>query len=260
MHRVRPRPQWFTSFGDGHTATHEVVCFPPAGGSSSTFQTWPRHASSLQVSAALLPGRETRLGERAVTEMSTLVALLADALRPPATRPYALYGHSMGALVAFELTRELRARSLPMPAALFVAGRDGPQYADTDQVHHLPDGQLLERLRAWDGLATDDQQDLPQYDELLALMLPTIRADLTLAETYEYQPQSPLPVPVHVVRGAADPLVRPDDGGWREQTSVECTVTEFPGGHFFVQHHERAIVRFVANTLDAMPHTQEQNP
>lgn len=259
MHRVRPRPRWFTAFGDGHAATHEVVCFPHAGGSSSTFRTWAGHAESLHVTAALLPGRESRLGERAVTDMGRLVASLADALKPSATRPFAFYGHSMGALVAFELTRELRARDLPMPAALFVAGRDAPQYADVDQVHHLPDEQLLERLRAWDGLDGGEQPDLPQYDELLTLMLPTIRADLTLAETYEYQPQPPLPVPVHVLRGAADPLVRPDDGGWRTQTSAACTVTEFSGGHFFVQDHERAIVRFIASTLGATHEEQEQN-
>jgi medium-chain acyl-[acyl-carrier-protein] hydrolase len=189
--------------------------------------------------------------------MSTLVPLLADALRPSADRPYAFYGHSMGALVAFELTRELRARALPLPAALFVAGRDAPQHADVDRVHHLPDEQLLDRLRAWEGLATGDQPDLPQYDELLTLMLPTIRADLTLAETYEYEPRPPLPMPVHVLRGAADPLVRPGDGGWRVHTSAACTVTEFPGGHFFVQDHERAIVRFIADTLGATHDPQE---
>jgi medium-chain acyl-[acyl-carrier-protein] hydrolase len=90
-------------------------------------------------------------------------------------------------------------------------------------------------------------------------MLPTIRADLTLAETYTYQPQPPLPVPVHVLRGVADPLVRTGDGGWSAQTSAGCTVAEFAGGHFFVQDHERAIVRFIEATLgDAHPE-QERN-
>ncbi len=249
MHTVRPRPGWFTSFGDVPAATHQVVCFPHAGGSSSTFRTWHAHASSVRVTAVLLPGREARMSEPPATEMDGLVPLLADALRPLTGRPYAFYGHSMGALVAFELTRELQARNLPLPSALFVAGRDAPQYGDTDQVHHLPDDQLLAQLRTWDGLGAGDEPDLPQYDELLRLMLPTIRADLTLAETYQYQPRPPLPTPVHVLRGTEDPLVRPGDGGWAEQTSVSCTVTEFTGGHFFVQDHERAIVQFVETEL-----------
>ncbi len=259
MHQVRPRTKWFTSFGDVPAATHEVVCFPHAGGSSSTFRAWHGHASSVHVTAALLPGREARLGERPATDVDRLVPLLADALRPLTRRPYALYGHSMGALLVFELARELRARELPLPAALFVAGRDAPQHADTEEIRHLPDEQLLERLRAWDGLDAGDRQDLPQYDELLALMLPTIRADLTLAETYGYRPQPPLPVPVHVLRGTTDPLVRPGDGGWSAHTSAACTLTEFTGAHFFVQDHERAIVRFIESTLGSTHTEQERN-
>jgi medium-chain acyl-[acyl-carrier-protein] hydrolase len=240
-------------------ATHEVVCFPHAGGASSTFRTWHAHATSVRVTAALLPGREARIGESPATDMGRLVPLLANAMRPLTARPYAFYGHSLGALVAFELTRELRARELPLPAALFVAGRDAPQYPDAEKVHHLPDAELLDRLRAWEGLDEDDEPDLPQYDELLALMLPTIRADMTLAETYEHRAQSPLPVPVHVLRGTADPLVRPGDGGWSAQTSAGCTVTEFPGGHFFVSDHERAIVRFVETALGDAHTEQERN-
>jgi len=258
LHTVRPRPKWYASFGNVPGATHEVVCFPHAGGSSSTFRAWHAHASFAHVTAVLLPGRETRMQENAASEMSRLVPLLADAF-PPVSRPFALYGHSMGALVAFELARELRARDMPMPAALFVAGRDAPQYEDSDPVHHLPDDQMLERLRAWDGLDAGEEQNLPQYEELVRLMLPTIRADLTLAETYTYQPQPPLPVPVHVLRGIADPLVRAGDGGWSAQTSAACTVTEFDGGHFFVQDQERAIVRFIEATLGGAHPEQEWN-
>ena len=106
MHRVRPRPQWFTSFGDVPGATRSVVCFPHAGGASSTFRTWHRHASSVSVAAVALPGRESRLGERPATEMGHLIPLLAEAIRPVTAVPYALFGHSMGALLAFELAEK----------------------------------------------------------------------------------------------------------------------------------------------------------
>ncbi|WP_344575257.1 thioesterase II family protein [Streptomyces lunalinharesii] len=227
----------------------EVVCFPHAGGGSSAFRTWHRHAARTKVTAVQLPGREDRLGERPHREMAALIAELAAAAGPLTGRPYAFYGHSMGALVAFELTRALRESGLPLPVALFVAGRDAPQFRDSEQVHHLPRDELLGRLRAWDGLGP---ADLPEYAEVIELMLPTTRADLTLAETYRYRPGPPLPVPVRVLRGARDPLVRAGDAGWAGQTSVDCAVREFAGGHFFVQDHESGVVVFVETTLTAL--------
>lgn len=251
MRQVRPRSRWFTSFGEPAGAVCEVVCFPHAGGASALFRGWQRHTRALAFTAARLPGREGRIGEPPLREMSALVEGLVADLRPPRTgRPYALYGHSMGALVAFELVRRVWALGLPLPVALFVSGRDAPQYADAEQVHALPDGELLDRLREWDGIAP---QELPQYAELVRLLLPTIRADLTLAETYRYVPGPPLPVPVRVLRGSRDPLVRPGHAGWDRQSSAGCAVREFGGGHFFVQDHERSVVEYLETTLAGSP-------
>ncbi|WP_323379699.1 thioesterase II family protein [Streptomyces alkaliphilus] len=226
-----------------------VVCFPHAGASSAIYRNWQSHTTTLDVTAVQLPGREARLGEPPFTEMRSLVPELAAALRPLTTRRYALYGHSMGSLVAFEVLRALWTAGLPLPTALFVSGRDAPQYEDTEQVHRLPDGELLEQLRAWEGM---EPQELPQYHELVGLMLPTIRADLTLAETHPYTPGPPLPVPIRVLRGTADPLVRPGDGGWARQTSEDCLVHEFPGGHFFVQDHESSVVAFIETAIGSL--------
>ncbi|MFF7990863.1 thioesterase II family protein [Kitasatospora xanthocidica] len=227
------------------------MCFPHAGGASAVFRDWQRHTAKLAVTAARLPGREGRLGEPPLREMSALVEGAVAGLRPPHTgRPYALYGHSMGALVAFELVRRVWALGLPLPMALFVSGQDAPQYGDAEQVRHLPDGELLDRLREWDGMKPEE---LPQYTELVRLMLPTIRADLTVAETYRYAPGPPLPVPIRVLRGSEDPLVRPGDAGWARQSSVGCAVREFTGGHFFAQDHERSVVEFLETTLGGLP-------
>lgn len=210
------------------------------------FRGWHRHTSALGVTAVQLPGREVRLGEKPFREMTALVGALVPALKPLTGRPYAFYGHSMGALVAFEVLRRFVELGFPLPAALFVSGRDAPQYGDQEQVHHLPDAELLDRLRAWEGM---EPQELPQYAELVALMLPTIRADLSLAETYQYLPGPLLPLPVRVLRGARDPLVRAGDAGWARQTSADCSVHEFDGGHFFVQDHERSVVTFIETAL-----------
>lgn len=150
-------------------------------------------------------------GKPAFTEVGALVDAVVPVLRPLTGRRYALYGHSMGALAAYELVRGLQVRELPLPVALFVSGRDAPGYGDAEEIRHLPDEELLGRLRAWEGL---DVPVLPQYADLIELMLPTIRADLTLAETYRHTPGPPLPVPVRVLRGSRDPLVRGGDGGW----------------------------------------------
>ncbi|MFC8407974.1 thioesterase II family protein [Streptomyces griseoincarnatus] len=243
---TRPSSRWFRSFGDVTDPVSEVVCFPHAGGSAAMFRSWQRYTSALQITAVQLPGREVRLGERPFLEMTALVDALAPALAPLTGRPYAFYGHSMGALVAFEVLRRFRELELPLPAALFVSGRDAPQYADQERVHHLPDAELLARLRAWEGM---EPQDLSTYDELVTLMLPTIRADLTLAETYQHVPGPPVPVPVRVLRGRRDPLVRDGDAGWALQTSADCSVHEFDGGHYFVQDHERSVVAHIGEAL-----------
>ncbi|MEU5717087.1 alpha/beta fold hydrolase [Streptomyces sp. NPDC020403] len=246
MRPTRLSSRWFRSFGDVTDPVSEVVCFPHAGGSAAMFQNWQRYTSALKITAVQLPGREVRLGERPFLEMAALVDGVAPALGPLTRRPYAFYGHSMGALVAFEVLRRFRELELPLPTALFVSGRDAPQYGDQEQVHHLPDAELLERLRAWEGM---EPQDLSTYEELVTLMLPTIRADLTLAETYTYVPGPPLPVPVRVLRGRQDPLVRDGDAGWSRQTSAGCSVHEFDGGHFFVQDHERSVVTHIGAAL-----------
>ncbi|MGW3683451.1 thioesterase II family protein [Streptomyces prasinus] len=246
MRPTRLSSRWFRSFGDVTDPVSEVVCFPHAGGSAAMFQNWQRYTSALKITAVQLPGREVRLGERPFLEMTALVDALAPALAPLTGRPYAFYGHSMGALVAFEVLRRFRQLELPLPSALFVSGRDAPQYADQEQVHHLPDAELLARLRAWEGM---EPQDLSTYEELVTLMLPTIRADLTLAETYRYVPGPPLPMPVRVLRGRRDLLMRDGDAGWARQTSADCSVHEFDGGHFFVQDHERSVVTHIGAAL-----------
>jgi medium-chain acyl-[acyl-carrier-protein] hydrolase len=237
---------WLTSFGDVPDLACELVCFPHAGGGGSVFRDWQRHTTALRISAVRLPGRELRLREPAFTRLDGLVDALAAGLAPVTGGRYAFYGHSMGALVAFELARRWRAAGAPLPAGLFVAGCDAPHLLDVDRAHDLPRDQLIAWLSGGNGL---DPEAL-RYPGLIDLMLPTIRADLAVVETYRYRPQPPLPVPIHVFRGIDDVQAHPEGStGWAEQTSSSCTVTELDGGHFFVLEHVRRIVSLIEADL-----------
>jgi medium-chain acyl-[acyl-carrier-protein] hydrolase len=236
---------WLASFAHVPSPEGELVCLPHAGGGVSVFHGWQRHTTRLRIWAVRLPGRELRLLEPAVDLLDDLVDALVPALASIGRRRYALYGHSMGAIVAFELTRRLREAGSPLPAALFVAGSNAPHLLNLERTHDLPRDKLLSWLDA-NGV----RPEAPRQRELLDLMLPTLRADLAVIENYTYQWQPPLPVPIHVLRGRDDKWVSSaGSSGWAEQTSSGWSVTDFHGGHFFVRHHERRIVSLIESEL-----------
>ncbi|WP_222598408.1 thioesterase II family protein [Lentzea tibetensis] len=239
---------WLTSFADVSDPACELVCFPHAGGGSSVFQTWHQHTDSLRVSAVRLPGRESRLREPAIADLGDLVDALVVGLGKVFSKPYAFYGHSMGALVAYELCRKLRALGLPLPQGLFVAGMDAPQQLDLDRAHDLPRDELVAWLIGVNGL----DPEVLEYPALIDLMLPTIRADLAVVEDYHHVQQPPLPVPIHVLRGRGDVQVTVSgSSGWAALTSEGCRVTDFDGDHFFVEHNEQRIVSLIEADLVA---------
>ncbi|MEU8197139.1 alpha/beta fold hydrolase [Microbispora amethystogenes] len=242
---ARMRSCWLASFADVPDPACELVCFPYAGGSGSVFRGWQRHTRSLRVTAACLPGREVRLSEPAIPDIDRLTTALLTAVTPLTGRRYAFFGHSMGALVAFELTRRIRDAGLPLPAGLFVAGMEAPHLVRFDPAHDLPRDELVAWLHQGQGL----DAEVLAYPELIDLMLPTIRADLAVAENYRFRPLPPLPVPVHVLHGRDDDVDVAASGAWAELTSEECRVTTFDGGHFFVREHEGRIVRLIEDAL-----------
>jgi medium-chain acyl-[acyl-carrier-protein] hydrolase len=240
------RSTWLTSFGDVAEPTHQLFCFPHAGGGTSIFHTWQRRTTTLRVAGVMLPGRERRLGEPAIADLDVLVDALVAALARFTHQPYALYGHSTGALVAFELARRIRSHNLPLPAALFVAGCDAPHLLDFERAYDLPRDELVSWLCGTEGLPAEALE----YPKLIDLLLPTIRADLALAETYRYREEPPLAVPIHVFQGSRDAQTSDDGtGGWAAQTSAGCRVTVFDGGHFFVQEYEAELVALIGADL-----------
>jgi surfactin synthase thioesterase subunit/glycosyltransferase involved in cell wall biosynthesis len=225
---------WFPRLEETPPGALRLFCFPHAGGGTMHYQAWQtRLASRIGVCPVRFPGRETRAGERPFERMSDLVdALLAEIPRH-LEGPFAFFGHSMGAAVAFELIRALRSQALPLPAALLVSGARAPQF----RLNHTPppeptEQEFLAELRRLEGVPAE----LLQSPDALRIMLPVLRADARLYRNYIYAPGEPLDIPIFAYGGDSDPNVRREHlEAWREQTGAQFKLRRFPGGHFFLQ-------------------------
>jgi medium-chain acyl-[acyl-carrier-protein] hydrolase len=235
--RLRPEP----------AARVRLVCFPYAGGSGLVYRTWPAALAGLaEVWIAEPPGRGLRLGERAHTRLEPLLDELVHALAPLRDRPLALFGHSMGALVAFELARRLGDHGGPAPAHLFVSGRSPPQVPARAPTHALPRPELLETLRRLDGTPAE----VFARPDLIDLFLPILRCDLELVETHVHRAGPLLACPITAFTGREDhdaPAVTGD--GWAEHTRGGFSHRTFDGGHFFLRSAERDVLDCVAAAL-----------
>src|SRR3984957_11813641 len=171
-------------------ARFRLFCFARAGGGASSFRGWPEDChEEIEIALIQPPGRENRLREKPLQSMRTLVSSIATAMTEFLDRPYAVYGHSLGAKVAFETTRELRRRGLPQPVHLFAASSSGPGVAWAHPLlHHLEDFSLLREIdQRYGGVP----QAVLADKELCALLIPALRADLSIVETYQYAEEPP---------------------------------------------------------------------
>jgi medium-chain acyl-[acyl-carrier-protein] hydrolase len=241
------RNAWLSRSRRRTTARLRLFCFPYAGGSASIFQEWLTAASpAIEVCPVHLPGRGSRLADPAMTDAAELADAAAAALLEDMTVPFALFGYSMGAVVAFEVARRVRTRTTCGPVHLFVAARPGPSFRDPDLRHRLPDAELIQALRDLNGTpgAVFDNT------EMLQLLLPTIRADLKVCETYAYAPAPPLDCAVTVFGGTEDEQVTPEHLAlWRNETRGPCALHMLPGDHFFLHTHGGALLRAIEREL-----------
>jgi medium-chain acyl-[acyl-carrier-protein] hydrolase len=234
----------WTLANTGQRARSDAVrlfCFPYAGGGASIFRFWTTDLSpAIEVYPIQLPGREGRWLEPPLTQMSVLARMLSEALRPLLRPPYVFFGHSMGAFVAFELARQVRRDRLPGPAMLIVSGARAPQMPDPDPpTHRLPASQLLDGLRRLEGIPNE----FWDHPDLVALLVPTLRADLTMCETYLYRDEPPLDCPLLAYGGQRDdkaPVAHLTP--WKRQTAGEFQLRIFPGNHFFFLNESRQAV------------------
>lgn len=201
----------------------------------------------IEVCPVALPGRGRRFSEPPFTRMEPLVEHLATALTPYLDRPYAFYGHSMGALICYELARELRRRGTDLPVHLFVAAQRSPdQIRKEVEIHRLPDQEFLEHLKSYGGIP----QEMIYDAELMEVLMPQLRADFAICETYRYDPEPPLTCRITALGGLSDGINREELQAWEQHTTERFRLHMFPGGHFFLREQEIHLIQLIARQLD----------
>ncbi len=230
-----------------------LFCFPYAGGGASVFRTWQRHVpEDVELCLVQPPGREGRADAPLVHGFDALLDVIERDLTPMLDVPFAFFGHSMGALVSFELARRLKDRRGPRPERLFLSAEPAPHV--TPEVSFpgtLTDAELVALLSRFGvpKAATDNAAFLEE-------LLPILRADLTAHASFSFQDRGPLDVPISVLAGTEDPLARePEVAAWAKHTSVGCTLRMFPGDHYFIRNNEAAVVQHVLEGLSAIRRT-----
>jgi medium-chain acyl-[acyl-carrier-protein] hydrolase len=251
-----PRPASWTLFpARNEQARVRLFCFPYAGGGASLFNAWPRGLPPhVEVVAVQPPGREGRLGETPYSDLARLVAAMVPELRPHMDRPFAFFGHSNGGLMAFEVARALRREGGPMPRHLFVGGRPAPQVERDENIHDLPHDEFIDALRRYAGTP----EEVLQHAEIMELVMPLLRADFALGETYVYRQEPPLDVPITAYGGEFDAEVPAEEiEAWREQTSAAFRCQMYPGDHFFINGHRGELLRDLSAGLHAIDRALE---
>ncbi|OQY26919.1 MAG: hypothetical protein B6244_12125 [Candidatus Cloacimonetes bacterium 4572_55] len=251
LNKGYPVSKWIIFPDPNPKAEIRLFCFPFAGGGSLAFRPWQRELpDSIEVCAVQLPGRENRLNEPPYTRLShALLHASFTEISPYLDRPYAIFGHSLGALVGFELIRHIRRQdSFPLPVHLFVSGRQAPDMPSSEpRIHHLSDREFMNHLRNLKG--TPDA--VFENRDLMELLLPLLRADFSVNESYLYTEEPLLDVPITVYGGEDDPVSDRDSShGWSRHTSQKFQIQMFPGGHFFIQSHQSELLRSISDSLD----------
>jgi surfactin synthase thioesterase subunit len=228
-----------------------LYCLPHAGGSASAYRSWAGRLDGVAVCPVQPPGRETRRAEPPLTRMPEVAAAAADViLADAAGSPYAVFGHSLGALAGFEVVREIRRRGGPAPVHLIVSACAEPRRAAGDDTpageDGLTDAQILALVRALGGTPEEYLSD----PRVLNFIMPVLRADLKVKVSYQYRPEQPLDVPITAITATEDTRASDESmTGWRDQTARRFQRATLPGGHFALLEQPDAAVGCIRRVL-----------
>jgi medium-chain acyl-[acyl-carrier-protein] hydrolase len=225
-----------------------LFCFPYAGGSPGMFHRWPAALpDDVELAALRLPGRDRRVNEAPFTTWEPMLAAVEEVLLPLLDRPFAFFGHSLGASVAWETACRLAAHGHALPVHLLLSGRRAPHKAPRfAPIHDLPRPEFHEQLRVMNRTPAE----VLANREVMALIEPMLRADIRLAETWTPTMQQPLPVPISAFCGSLDPIAPPSDvQEWALHTAVSFSAHTYPGDHFFMHSSEDELLRVLSRIL-----------
>jgi len=245
---VNPSDAWFQIGPTSEQVEFRMFCFPYAGGAALMFKKWRDFLPpTVQVIPVELPGRGARLREPPFVGLPALIEELEAVIWPLLDKPFVFFGHSMGAIIAFELARFLRRKYGHEPQALFVAGRRAPQILKREPVtFNLPKDAFIEELIKLEGTP----KEVVEHVELMELMIPLLRADFQLVQTYEYITDTPLQCPIIVYGGLQDyetprEMLLP----WKELTCSRFALHMLPGDHFFLRSSQAQLLGMLAGEL-----------
>jgi medium-chain acyl-[acyl-carrier-protein] hydrolase len=248
MNNTQIFKSWLKCLKPNPDALVRLFCFPYAGGSSIIFRAWYDSLPGIiEVYSIELPGRGAQIKSTPFTRLEPLVSAIAPILLPYLDKPFAFFGHSMGGLVSFELTRLLRKKYNSQPIRLFISGRRAPQIPDPyPPIHTLPDSEFLLELRRFNGTPVAVLENA----ELMELLLPTLRADFAVLETYVYTPAPALDCPMTAFGGLQDHIVSYDEiEAWREHTNAAFSLEMFDGDHFFLHSAQSLVLKSISQKL-----------
>jgi medium-chain acyl-[acyl-carrier-protein] hydrolase len=251
---------WIVGGRTSPDALCRLFCLPHSGSGAFQFASWKNSLpQALDICPIQLPGRENRLRERPFTRIQIIVENLALELSGYLDRPYMLYGYSLGALVAFELARELRRRKIQAPLSVYALARRAPHLPQHDApIHHLPDDLFLaEVARRYGQMPVIIKQDV----ELMKLLIPVLRADMTALETYIYKEEDPLDCPIYAFGGDSDSMTTAQDlEAWRLHTTRAFELKIFHGDHFFIRNNQQSVFNAIVAKLGQVPQLVPVDP
>lgn len=243
---------WFVISKKVQQPSMRLFCFSHAGGSATVYHNWHKSLpSDIEICAIQLPGRGHRISEPVIDNISQLVESICDNISAHLQVPFAFFGHSMGAMLAFEVSRNLRKRGLPQPCHLMVSACRAPQHElGRVAIHDLPQDEFLASLSTLNGTPAEALDN----KELMEMMEPILRADFKVVETRRYSEQTELSMPISVFGGQQDERVsRAYLQDWQQHTSAGFWLQLFPGDHFYYTQDNKDLLRKIADLLYLTP-------
>ncbi len=227
-----------------------LICFPFAGGSSNSFRSWTGILPPVvELWVTELPGHGSRLSEPLAENIGELTAPLSRAIAEKVDKPFAIFGHSMGALLGFEVALHLQNHFQKIAEHIFLSGHGAPGTPRHEpEIHHLPKPQFIAKIKEYNGTP----QEVLENEELMELMFPILKADFKICETYQHQDAGQLQAPITAMGGIQDPsITRQDLEQWAQFTSSRFNVRFFPGDHFYLLHQKINLLKAILTDISS---------